>query len=509
MIFSERKLEKIDYLLVLSVLIVGLCGIITLYTQEANLENGVGRWYRQLIYFIIGFVCMFFVARINYQLIGSYAIPIYIFVIILLIVTWLFGYLPSNRGAQSWLRIGFKGYSVNVQPSEFAKLSTIILLGQYLVLKEREIKNITVLLIPFTIVLIPMLLIIIQPDLGTALSFLPILFSMLFLGGADIFHIGSLIVFGGFSLVIPMYIEFMKLTIIDDLAKFLQREEKTEFASIVNKYGSKIWSMLEQNNLESSKEVSNSITPEKLRLFGETVEQFIEEETNIFFRMFSNDTFMITLGFALVIISLVMITMAVARGNHNLRKLYIPIGVLGISIFSALLVSKFIPFSENQVVRLTAFLNPEEFKRGAGYQLRASKPAIGSGRFLGKGLFNGEMTEGKIPHVPESGTDFIFTSWAEQTGFIGSVFLLFFLFLIPLRGLQISFESKDRYGSLLAAGIVALIFFHIFINVGIVMGLLPVTGLPLSFMSYGGSHMVMSMIAVGILLSIKMRKHAN
>ena len=508
MIFQERRLDKIDYLLVFSVFVVGLCGILTLYSQEANIENGLGRWYKQLFYFIIGLACMFLVARINYQLIGSYALPIYIFIIVLLIVTWLFGYLSSNRVVQSCLRIGFEVFIFYVQPIEFAKLSTIILLGQYLVLKEREIKNITVLLIPFTIVLIPMLLIIIQPDLGTALSFLPILFSMLFLGGADIFHIGSLIVFGGFSLIIPMYIEFMKLTLVDDLTNFLQREEKTELLSLVNKYGSKIWAILEQRKIGSSKETA-TIAPEKLRMLGEAVEQFVEEETNIFFRMLSSDSFMITVGSILVIFSLIMIILAVARGNHNFRKIYIPIGVIGISIFSALMVTKFIPFSENQVIRLTAFLNPEEFKRGAGYQLRASKPAIGSGRFFGKGLLNGEMTEGRIPHVPESGTDFIFTSWAEQTGFMGSVFLLFFLFLIPLRGLQISFESKDRYGSLLAAGIVALIFFHIFINIGIVMGLLPVTGLPLSFMSYGGSHMIMSMIAVGILISIKMRKHAN
>ncbi|MCX7999339.1 MAG: FtsW/RodA/SpoVE family cell cycle protein, partial [Leptospiraceae bacterium] len=109
----------------------------------------------------------------------------------------------------------------------------------------------------------------------------------------------------------------------------------------------------------------------------------------------------------------------------------------------------------------------------------------------------------------ESSTDFIFASWAEQTGFVGSVFLIFVLLAIPLRGLQISYESKDRFGSLLASGIVALIFFHIFINLGIVMGLLPVTGLPLSFVSYGGSHLIMSMIAVGILISIKLRKYAN
>ena len=218
---------------------------------------------------------------------------------------------------------------------------------------------------------------------------------------------------------------------------------------------------------------------------------------------------MITFGGSLILISAILIGLRITRGSDSLRKYYIPLGVLGISFLFAFAVTKKIPFRENQVIRLTAFINPDQFKQGAGYQLRASKPAIGSGRFVGKGFGHGEMTEGRVPHVPESSTDFIFASWAEQTGFIGSVFLLFFLLSIPLRGLQISFESKDRFGSLLAAGIVALIFFHMAINIGIVIGLMPITGLPLSFMSYGGSHLLMSMVAVGIILSIKLRKHAN
>jgi rod shape determining protein RodA len=218
---------------------------------------------------------------------------------------------------------------------------------------------------------------------------------------------------------------------------------------------------------------------------------------------------MIGFGLILVAISAFMVAFNFARGLKNIRKYYIPIGILGISILSAVAVYKTIPFRENQVVRLTAFLNPEKFKQGAGYQLRASKPAVGSGKFFGKGIMKGEMTEGRYPHVPEAGTDFIFASWAEQTGFLGSVLLLFFVMSIPLRGLQIAFESKDRFGSLLASGIVALIFFHLAINIGIVIGLLPVTGVPLSFMSYGGSHLIMSMMAVGIILSIKLRKFAN
>ncbi len=503
---ADKNLDKIDYFLVISVVLSVLCGILTLYTQEANISDGSGRWYKQFIYFLIGFVAMYSMTRINYQLIGSYALAIYAFTIFLLILTLIpgIGYLPSGRGARSWLKLG----PIGVQASEFAKLSTVILLGQYLVLKEREMKKITVLIIPFIIVIVPMLFIILQPDFGTAVSFLPILFTMLYLGGADIFHIGSLLILGGVSLSIPMYLEYTKLTLLPHLVELLQKGEKTEILSVVNQMGGKIWPILEGGKV-SAKDASGLINAKNMQILKDSVEVVKEEHASIFFKILANQSFMLTLGTILVLASAVMIIIRVSRGVENLRKYYIPVGILGISIIASVAVYKTIPFRENQVIRLTAFINPEQFKQGAGYQLRASKPAVGSGRFLGKGLFNGEMTEGKIPHVPESGTDFIFASWAEQTGFIGSVVLLFFLLAIPLRGLQISFESKDRFGSLLASGIVALIFFHMAINVGIVIGLLPITGIPLSFMSYGGSHLVMSMTAVGIIISIKIRKHAN
>ena len=502
----ERRLEKIDYFLIISVIIVVLCGIFTLYFQEANISDGPGKWYKQLLYFIIGLFTMYFMSRINYQLLGSYALPIYLFSIFLLILTLIpgIGYLPNGRGARSWLKLG----PFSLQTSEFAKLSTVILLGQYLVLKEREIRSITVLIIPFIIVIIPMLFIIVQPDFGTAVSFIPILLAMLFLGGADIMHISSLILLGGISLSIPMYLEYTRLTLMAPLVELLTKTEKTEVLSIVNQLGGKIWPILNGENIPA-REAAGLMNPKTFKVLQDAAEQVIDENTSFLFKLFSNESFMIIFGGSLIFISLILIVLRITRGSEHLRKYYIPLGVLGISFIFAFAVTKKIPFRENQVIRLTAFINPDQFKQGAGYQLRASKPAIGSGRFVGKGFGHGEMTEGRIPHVPESSTDFIFASWAEQTGFVGSVLLLFFLLAIPLRGLQISFESKDRFGSLHAAGIVALIFFHIAINIGIVTGLMPITGLPLSFMSYGGSHLIMSMVAVGIILSIKLRKHAN
>ncbi|WP_411823907.1 rod shape-determining protein RodA [Leptospira sp. 'Mane'] len=503
---AERNTEKLDYFLIFSVVIVALAGVLTLYTQEANTADGLGRWYKQFLFLFVGLAAMWFMSRINYQLIGSYALFIYLFSLVLLILTLIpgIGYLPSARGARSWLKLG----PITLQASEFSKLATVILLGQYLVLKEKEMHKITVLIVPFIICLVPMLFILLQPDFGTAVSFLPMLFTMLFLGGADILHIGSLLTFGGISLVVPMYLAYSRLTLVQPLIDLLRKENKLELVSLVSQVQGKIWPILDGKKM-SGVEIPGFQNPKNIQAIREAADAVKDEFGSLGFKILSNEAFMVGLGGSLALISLGMIFFRIARGSKTIRQYYIPIGIIGISILAAFAVHKSIPFRENQVIRLTAFINPDQFKQGAGYQLRASKPAVGSGKLFGKGLFHGEMTEGRVPHVPEAGTDFIFASWAEQTGFIGSILLLFFLLSIPLRGLQISFESKDRFGSLLAAGIVAMIFFHIAINVGIVIGLLPVTGIPLTFMSYGGSHLLMAMTAVGIILSIKKRKFAN
>ncbi|MDX1958639.1 MAG: rod shape-determining protein RodA [Leptospiraceae bacterium] len=502
----ERRLDRLDYVMIFCVLFVVSCGIITLYFQEYNFSDGTGKWYRQILFACIGFVLMYFMTRINYQFLGSYAAIIYLVAILLLIATLIpgIGYVPLNKGARSWIKLG----PFSLQTSEFAKLATVIALGQYLVVKEREIRSLSVLLLPFVIVLIPMGLIYKQPDFGTAVSFLPMLLAMLFLGGADVIHLLALIILGGISLIVPMYVEYTKLTLVAPLSEHIAKTQTAELTGLMSRLGGKVWVALKGKPVKIGENLV-TISPKSTELLREASEQVIEENTGFFFKFLINEELMLGLGLIMLIASLIFLILRFTQGQIALRKYYIPIGMLGLSIFAATFINKVAPFSENQVVRLVAFINPDQFKQGAGYQLRASKPAIGSGRFFGKGLTKGEMTEGSTPHVPESSTDFIFASWAERTGFIWSAILLFFLLAIPLRGLQVSYESKDRFGSLLAAGIVALIFFHMFINIGIVLGLMPVTGLPLSFMSYGGSHLIMSMVAVGIIISIKIRKHAN
>ncbi|MFA5038495.1 MAG: rod shape-determining protein RodA [Candidatus Omnitrophota bacterium] len=157
-----------------------------------------------------------------------------------------------------------------------------------------------------------------------------------------------------------------------------------------------------------------------------------------------------------------------------------------------------------QKSRLMVFLNPNSDPLGAGYTIIQSKIAIGSGRLFGKGWMSG--TQSQLNFLAERHTDFIFSVWGEEWGFLGSLVLVVLYALLVIMILRVSDMSRDLYGRLLAAGVAALIFFHAFINLAMNIGMCPVVGLPLPFMSYGGSSLVINMAAIGIVLSIARQK---
>ncbi|CCQ90793.1 Rod shape-determining protein RodA [Nitrospina gracilis 3/211] len=158
-----------------------------------------------------------------------------------------------------------------------------------------------------------------------------------------------------------------------------------------------------------------------------------------------------------------------------------------------------------QKQRVMTLFNPELDPLGAGYHTIQSKIAVGSGGFWGKGLYAG--TQSRLNFLPEKHTDFIFSVYAEEMGFLG-VMVLFTLFLIlVLKGLNIAYRAADRFGVFLGLGIVAAISFYIIFNIGMTVGLFPVTGLPLPLMSYGGSSLITTFFALGLLLNIEMRRN--
>jgi len=424
-----------DLPLILAVVTVVLIGCLLIYSAGfdplTKLNNGLYR--KQILWLVIGIILFILISMINYQFLGDYALHVYIALLVILILTTFLG--KPIRNTRAWIDFG----AFSIQPSEFMKLSVVIVLAKLLELRERDIKNFRELLIPAVIVFVPVLIILKQPDFGTASIFIPILFALLFVGGADISHLVSIISIAIISVIIPIILTY-------------------QFRDMKN--------------------------PPELEM---------------------------VLGIILIAAIVLVIVAAAAYGLHLVsvrkifRRLYIPSAVVSLSLFASYFIQNNLKTYQKE--RILVFLNPERDALGFGYNVIQSKIAVGSGGFFGKGFLKGTQTQ--LGFLPEKTSDFIFAVMAEEWGFIGAIFLLFLLGFIIFRGLQIAIESKDRFGSLLASGITAMFFSHILVNIGMVMGIIPVTGLPLTFISYGGSNLLMAFLCIGILNNISMNKFVN
>ena len=160
-----------------------------------------------------------------------------------------------------------------------------------------------------------------------------------------------------------------------------------------------------------------------------------------------------------------------------------------------------------QKQRLVSFREPEADPQGSGYQVQQSLIAVGSGGLWGKGITKGTQTQGMFLPVPQ--TDFIFAAWCEEHGFVGAVAVLLLYFLLLMRLVHNAQTAPDGAGAFVVMGVVAVLFFHILVNVGMVVGYMPVTGIPLPLMSYGGSSVLFMFLALGIVMNIRMRRFVN
>ncbi|MGP4114375.1 rod shape-determining protein RodA [Streptomyces sp. 4N509B] len=179
------------------------------------------------------------------------------------------------------------------------------------------------------------------------------------------------------------------------------------------------------------------------------------------------------------------------------------LGLLGLGVLGALAVWQLGVLDQYQIDRFAAFANPKLDPAGAGYNTNQARIAIGSGGLFGQGLFNGSQTTGQF--VPEQHTDFIFTVAGEELGFVGASVIVLLLGVVMWRACRIAAASPELYGVIVAAGIVVWLAFQSFQNIGMALGIMPVTGLPLPFLSYGGSSMFAVWIGVGLLLAIRVR----
>jgi len=434
--FGRDSISRMDIPLIVAVIVTVAFGILMIYSAGFDPIDKInsGLYKKQILWFIVGMIFLVMLSIFNYKQLGDYGLYIYGGIFFILILTTLFS--RPIRGTSAWLSFGV----ISIQPSEFMKLGTVILLAKYLELKERDISKFRELLIPTLIVFIPVLVILKQPDFGTAGIFIPVLFTMLFVAGADISHLIAIISTASIALIFPMIITYR------------------EWAGYTG---------------------SNAIV-------------------NLF----------VNLDILFTVAGIIMVIAAAAFAAHYFlkkaifRRIYIPASVFSLGLMLSVVIQKL--FKTYQKKRILVFLNPDLDPHGSGYNIIQSKIAIGSGGIAGKGFLQG--TQSQLGFLPEKTTDFVFSVVAEEFGLIGSLVLLGLLGFIVFRGIQIALSTKDKYGALLATGITSILFFHILINIGMVIGIMPVTGLPLCFVSYGGSNLFMAMMAMGILNSISMNR---
>jgi len=201
----------------------------------------------------------------------------------------------------------------------------------------------------------------------------------------------------------------------------------------------------------------------------------------------------------ILIISAAVVAMI---GVSGARPIWV-VGLLLLAVVGGFTAVKTGAVSEYQVARLQSFIDPSSDPQATGYQIRQSRITIGSGGFFGKGLFEGPQTSGRF--VPEQQTDFIFTVAGEELGFVGCSLILFLYLLIFIRAFIICRQSRDLFGRLVCIGVIAWFIFQSFENIGMAMGLMPMTGVPLPFLSYGGSSMFANLIGIGLLQNVHAR----
>lgn len=396
--------------IIFCVLFLAGCGIITLYSITSSLQNPL--WKKQVIWFFIGIIGLIIGSSIDYAILKRHALFIYIITIILLIFVL---FMPPIRSARSWFT--FAGFSF--QPSELAKISTIIMLSFYLKDKREKLSSFSSFLIPGIITLIPAILILLQPDLGTGFIFFPILFFILYISEPNRTIFYSIILFLIFSFFSIIFFSFLHFK-------------------------------------------GYSLKP--IFMWGAAI------------------------SILLLIISSVYS-----------KKSKVVIILLLCSMVFSLFASKIL--KDYQRKRLLVFLDQSFDPLAAGYNIIQSKIAIGGGGIFGAGFLKGPQSH--LGFLPERASDFIFSSYAEEWGFVGILFLISVFFLLISAGFSIAKSSPDSFASLLACGIVSMIAISVFVNIGICCGIFPVTGIPLPFVSYGGSSLVCNMVSAGILISIK------
>ena len=369
-----KRLKFIDKSYVITLLILLVFGLLVLTSASSSISSDPYFYLKkQITSIVLGVIAIIIILRYEYVELKQYSWFLYGLAVLMLIVVLVLG--EEVRGTTGWISIG---PLPAIQPAEFTKILLILAFADFLERRKGELNTLAQMLPCFAYMGLPFILIMLQPDLGTALVYIAITLVMMYAAGA-------------------------------------------------------------------------------------------------------NPKILFTLLFSAVLLTVLLFLAHVHLG--------LPL-----------------PLEDYQIKRLIVFLDPYndgQGGRGPGWNTIQSLVAIGSGGLTGKGLFNG--TQVQLNFLPEHHTDFIYAVIGEELGFVGAVFVIILYGILILRAVNISYNAKELYGTLMVLGITAMWLFHIFESIGMSIGLMPVTGIPLPFLSYGGSSMLTNLIAVGLILNVNIR----
>ncbi len=432
----RRSLLQFDPFILVFMLALMAIGAMFIYSSNITSSGKMvsDQFIAQLVWIATGLILYIILQFVDYSLLRRHSLQIYLLVILLLVITLLFG--KRVNGAKSWIGI----FGVGIQPSEFMKLALILLLASYYESRRRELYTLRVFLAGLGITLIPVGLVLLQPDMGTALVYFPIFLAVSFVAGVKKRYVLFLLS-AGLLLV--------------------------TFAALP------VWNMYTG---EADTQLINVLeTPELLHVSSGIM---------------------------------VAVTLLGIIGYKLTKRGYFYWIGYGFSILWSSLLSSyyFRMFLEDyQIMRLVVFFKPEVDPQGSGWNIIQSMTAVGSGGLFGKGYLQG--TQSHYQFLPQQSTDFIFSIIAEELGYIGSMAVLSLFALLLLRSLAIALNAKDDFGVLVINGVAMMIFFHVMINIGMAIGIMPVTGIPLFFLSYGGSSLWSGVLGLGLVQNIYIHRY--
>lgn len=393
--------DKFDFGMFLPVASLFIIGLAAIYSSTANNPAAAGNFEKQIVWGIFSLIVFFIVYSLPTNVFKPISLPTYLFTLLLLLIVVAIGRQIS--GSKSWLTFGIIGF----QPSELAKITTIFAMATFLSRNNSDIDSFKDIILSIAIGIIPVLFILMQPDLGTAIVFFGMILTLIFWKGISTFSL--------FVVLSPAFVAVSSL-------------------------------------------------------FGFFYFLFALAATVVVLFFYKKDLFFSGSIFAL-----------------NLAS-----GFFTDYVYKAL--------SPHQQKRILAFVDPSSDPLGSGYNSIQAKVAIGSGGLFGKGFLSGNQTQ--LQFIPEQWTDFIYCVIGEEFGFIGSLITLILFIYLFIKILKLAHNTKDEFLSLVAIGILSVFFIHFLINLGMVVGIMPVIGIPLPFVSYGGSSLLVNMTMLGVLANI-------